>query len=114
MENQPGIMSVSLAQPMVIWATEAGEEAMVVMASAKGTTEAMVAMGMPPAMTLLPSTELTSLIPSTVSPKMNGNALAAMVGNKSSPHATMPMVNKLPLVEAEAVKEEAQTAQLQP
>ena len=61
-----GIMSVPLAQLVAVLATEAEEEATVVVAMAKETAEAM---GTLSTVIMPPSMELTSLIPSAVSPQ---------------------------------------------
>ena len=110
-EVTTGIISVPLAQLVAILATEVEEEAVVMAAEA---AEAVVAMGIIPAVIVCPSMESMFLIPSTVSPHTNGTSMATMVEDRFSVCMTVPIVNNLPLVEAEAVKEDARAVQLRP
>ena len=75
--------------------------------------EALVAKGIMPAPIVYLLMELISLIPSAVSPQMNGTDLAAMVANRYLACMTVLTVSSLLLEEAETVKEEAGVAQLQ-
>ena len=100
-----------LAQLVAVPATEAEEEAMVAVAMDMETAEAV---GTISALIECPLTEWMSMIPSTVSPQMNGTSLATMAENRFSVCATAPTVSNLPLVETEAVKEEAGVVRLRP
>ena len=103
-EETTGDMSVLLAQLVAVLATEVEVEA----------AKVVVAKGTIPVPIVCLSVESMSLIPSTVSPQMNGTSLATMAENRFSVCATAPTVSNLPLVETEAVKEEAGVVRLQP
>ena len=109
LQSSHGRGSVPLAQLVAVLATEVEEEAVEAVVMGKETAEAVVALGMLPAVIVCLSMELTSLIHSAASPQTNGIDLAAMAGNWFSACTTMPTVNKLG-----AVKEETGAAQLRP
>ena len=104
-------VSVLLAPLVAVLATEVEEKAVVIVGEA---AEAVEAVEIIPALIMCLLTEPMSLIPSAVSPQMNGTSLVTMVANRFSVCATALTVNSLSLEEAEVVKEEAGAAQSRP